>query len=432
MRVAELRDALISVGRLRGAVRPADGGAAQPRHARRAAARRVAAAGRRDQRRRAGQRRVPVHRAGLPGAGDRLGGGRAAAQRGRLGAGPAVLAAKRRPAYGIAPAGARAAGRRSCPSTGSASRYAGGDGDRRCCTTSASTCRRAARSRWSARPARGKSTIASLAVRLVDPDTGAVLLDGADLRELAAAALAEHGRAGAPGAVRLRRHRARQRRPSTATASTTSASGRRCGWPRPTASSRRCPTAWTPRSASAAPRSPAASGSGSRWPGRWPGGPGCWCSTTPPAPSTRGWRRPSWPALRGGRRRRDDPGGGLPAGHDRARRPGGLCRARPGGGHRHPHRAARQHAGLRGPGHRVRRRGRPPARLVAARVGGPGGGGAGDDEATRARGPREHHRPADPLALVSAAREEGALRTLRRGVRGWVPELRRSWGRAGA
>ncbi len=34
---------------------------------------------------------------------------------------------------------------------------------------------------------------------------------------------------------------------------------------------------------------------------------------------------------------------------------------------------------------------------------------------------------ADPLALVSAARQDGALRTLRRGVR-LVPELRRGWG----
>ncbi|HZB48945.1 MAG TPA: hypothetical protein VE547_07600, partial [Mycobacteriales bacterium] len=34
---------------------------------------------------------------------------------------------------------------------------------------------------------------------------------------------------------------------------------------------------------------------------------------------------------------------------------------------------------------------------------------------------------ADPLALVSRSRDEGALRTLRRGVR-MVPELRRGWG----
>ena len=38
---------------------------------------------------------------------------------------------------------------------------------------------------------------------------------------------------------------------------------------------------------------PAASGSGWRWPGRWSAARGCWCSTTPPAPSTRRSRRAS-------------------------------------------------------------------------------------------------------------------------------------------
>lgn len=35
------------------------------------------------------------------------------------------------------------------------------------------------------------------------------------------------------------------------------------------------------------PRSPAASSSGSPWPGRWPCGPRCCCSTSPPPTSTR-------------------------------------------------------------------------------------------------------------------------------------------------
>ena len=85
--VTELRDALISVGRLRGLFDPLMD--ALPSVGTLA----VLLLGawrlqtRRDQRRRAGQRRVPVHRAGVPGARDRLGGRRAAAQRGRLGAG---------------------------------------------------------------------------------------------------------------------------------------------------------------------------------------------------------------------------------------------------------------------------------------------------------------------------------------------------------
>jgi ATP-binding cassette subfamily B protein len=40
--------------------------------------------------------------------------------------------------------------------------------------------------------ASGKSTLTSLLMRLVDPDSGAVLLDGTDLRDLDAGALAEH------------------------------------------------------------------------------------------------------------------------------------------------------------------------------------------------------------------------------------------------
>jgi ATP-binding cassette, subfamily B, bacterial len=40
--------------------------------------------------------------------------------------------------------------------------------------------------------AAGKSTLTSLLVRLVDPDAGAILVDGHDLRELRAGALAEH------------------------------------------------------------------------------------------------------------------------------------------------------------------------------------------------------------------------------------------------
>ena len=89
-RTGELRDALIRVGRIRGLfdpfleALPSLGTLAVLR------GRRVAARGRRHHRLRGGQRRVPVHRAGLPGAGDRLGAGRAAAQRRRVGPGRAA------------------------------------------------------------------------------------------------------------------------------------------------------------------------------------------------------------------------------------------------------------------------------------------------------------------------------------------------------
>ena len=70
-------------------VRPDAGDAARPRHPRRAGGRRGPAAPGRGHRHRTGQRGVPVHRARLPGPGDRLGPGRAAAQRRRLGPRPA-------------------------------------------------------------------------------------------------------------------------------------------------------------------------------------------------------------------------------------------------------------------------------------------------------------------------------------------------------
>ena len=84
---AELRDALISVGRLRGLFDPLMDALPSVGTLAVLLLGALAAADRRDQRRRAGQRRLPVHRAGLPGARDRLGARRAAAQRGRLGAG---------------------------------------------------------------------------------------------------------------------------------------------------------------------------------------------------------------------------------------------------------------------------------------------------------------------------------------------------------
>ena len=87
----------------------------------------------------------------------------------------------------------------------------------------------------------GKSTLASLLVRLVDPADGhgpARRRRPARARRRARSAT---GRARAAGAVPVRRHGARQRHARRRTSPTTR-SGRRCGWPRPTASSPRCPT----------------------------------------------------------------------------------------------------------------------------------------------------------------------------------------------
>ena len=113
----------------------------------------------------------------------------------------------------------------------------------------------------------GKSTLTNLVVRLVDPDSGEVRLDGVDLREVR--------RGGVPDAAALvsqqtfmfddtvrgnvtlgdRAHRRR-------------GLGAPCGSPRATASSASSRTASTPASASAGPASPAASANGSPWPER--------------------------------------------------------------------------------------------------------------------------------------------------------------------
>ena len=61
----------------------------------------------------------------------------------------------------------------------------------RCSTASRSSSSPAARSPWSGRPPPGKSTLTSLLTRLVDPDSGRILIDGADLRDLRKGALAE-------------------------------------------------------------------------------------------------------------------------------------------------------------------------------------------------------------------------------------------------
>ncbi len=250
------------------------------------------------ERRRAGQRRVPVHRAGVPGAGDRLGARRAAAQRRRLGAASSTCSPP--PARWRT---ARRAGRRRRRAGGAALRRRrlrlrdeDGEPGRRAARRHVQRAGRA--HRRAGRPDR---------LRQVDDrrrsppawstrHAGTVALDGVDAARADRRRAGRDRRAGAAGAVRLRRHRARPTSRSTATASTTTrvwAALRLAQADGFVAAAARRPG--HRRSASAAPRCPAASASGSRWPGRWPGGPGCWCSTTRPAPSTRGWRRRSWP-----------------------------------------------------------------------------------------------------------------------------------------
>ena len=150
-------------------------------------------------------------------------------------------------------------------------------------------------------------------------------------------------RRGAADRVPLRRHGARQRHPRRRRLRRGGLGGaaRRAGRRLRRGAAR---TASTPGSGSAAPRCPAASGSGSRWPARWSAGRGCWSSTTRPPRSTPRSRRGSWRRSASGARRHHARRGRLPQGHDRAGRRGGAPRGRPGRRPRHPRRAARARA----------------------------------------------------------------------------------------
>ncbi len=136
----------------------------------------------------------------------------------------------------------------------------------------------------------GKSTFAKLLTRLMDPTRGRVLLDGIDVRDIAAVSLRQERGAGAAGGVPLRRHHHRQRPLRQARRDRGRHPGQRRG-ARPRRLDRRpAPRARTPRSVSAASRCPR--GSGSWWPCCAPTSPTptCWSSTRPPARSTPSWR----------------------------------------------------------------------------------------------------------------------------------------------
>ena len=98
----------------------------------------------------------------------------------------------------------------------------------------------------------GKTTLASLVPRLYDVTDGAVRIDGHDVRDLTQDIAARRHRRGQPGPAPLPRHRRRQ--PALRPARRHRRRARRppAGPPGSTTSSRRCPRATTPSSASAA------------------------------------------------------------------------------------------------------------------------------------------------------------------------------------
>ena len=108
----------------------------------------------------------------------------------------------------------------------------------------------------------GKSTLAKLVARFYDPTSGRILVDGHDLRDVAASSLRRRW-----GSCRRRRScsaaRSATTLPSAATTPRPTRSSRRPGRSAPTTSSSRWRTATRPRSASAAPSSPPASASSS-------------------------------------------------------------------------------------------------------------------------------------------------------------------------
>ena len=114
----------------------------------------------------------------------------------------------------------------------------------------------------------GKTTLVNLIARFYDPQQGRILIDGIDLRDLDSAACARRWRS----CFRKPISSATPSPPTSPTAGRTSAAATSKpprGWRRRTSSSRNCPRATKPCSASAAHPSPAASAA----PGHRPGDP---------------------------------------------------------------------------------------------------------------------------------------------------------------
>ena len=223
----------------------------------------------------------------LPRRGGRAGGRRAGVRDPRR-------AGRRRPAA----VGARSTGPRAGPAPGAAIRFDGvtvtypGRTDAGPPRAGPRDPGRAAWSRWSGATGAGKSTVASLLLRFIEPDAGEILVGDVPLAAIDLAAWRAH-----VAWVPQRPHlfhgtvadNIRLARPD-ATTTRSCAAARDAG---ATRSSRRCRAATTRRSARAASGSAAASASGSRSPGRsWPMR-GWSSSTRRPRTSTRRARRAS-------------------------------------------------------------------------------------------------------------------------------------------
>ncbi len=232
-------------------VRPDHGGAAQPRHARRAAGRRRPGRRRRHRRRRAGLHRLPVHAAGAAHPGDRLGARRPAPRAGRLR--PGHAGARRHGGDPLRPR-RRGAGRRRCRArraSGSATPSRAPPGPTLSDVTfdvPAGTHGRAS----SAPPARASRRSPGCWSGWSTPPTAPSCSTASTCAGCARARSAARPPS-SPRAPSSSTTPSAATSPSAGTSPTTRCR-RRCASPPPTTSSTPCPTASTPASASAARR----------------------------------------------------------------------------------------------------------------------------------------------------------------------------------